>query len=242
MKSFFLKLNADKTQIIVFGPNAVTDKVCIHGTFVGENRCIRFSNTVSNLGVLLDSNLTFAAQVNKTVSAVFLSIKNISRISSFLTVKEKATLVCSLILSKLDYANSLYYGINSNLLSKLQYAQNSAERLVYKRRKHDHVTDVMKDLHWLPVKHRVTYKILLIVHKGFYGNSPQEINDLLIIDSSRTFNLRIDVHKTRYGSRAFSTYAGRVWNVLPMYLKLESNTPSLKKLLKTYLFNLEYIL
>ncbi len=198
---------------------------------------VRFSDVVCNLGVQLDSNLSFSAQVHKTVTSAFLTIKSVSRISTFLTMKEKAILICSLVLSKLDYANSLYYGIHSNLLNKLQYVQNCAARLVYKRRKYDHVTDLMRDLHWLRMKNRIYYKILLTIHKCIYGESPHELNKLLLIESSRTLNLRINAYKTTYGNRAFSVYAGKHWNELPLYLKFESDTAVFKKLLKTYLFD-----
>ena len=210
MNSFFLKLNMDKTQIIVFGPKAMRDKIVINGIFVNnDSNCIRFSNVVCNLGIWFDSSLTFSDQVNKVVSSAFLTIKNISRISSFLTLKEKSTVVCCLILSKLDYANSLYYRIHGDLLNRLQYVQNCAARLIYKRRKRDHVSDILRDLHWLPIKKRILFKILLIVHKCLYQVSPKELNDLIFVESSRTFNLRIELCRTTYGSRAFCIDAGK---------------------------------
>ena len=99
--------------------------------------------------------------------------------------------MCSLVLSKLDYCNSLYYGINNDLVSKLQYAQNCAARLIYQRRKFDHVTDIFMKLHWLPVPMRIIYKVLTLVHKCLYQTSPVEINSLITFESTRTFNLQI---------------------------------------------------
>ena len=237
--SFFLKLNPNKTQIIVFGPKSVKDDINIKGTFIDlDNSCIRFNNTVKNLGVLFDTDMTFSSQVNEVVSSVFVNIKNISRIKSFLTVKEKSILMCSLVLSKLDYCNSLYYGINSDLLAKLQYAQNSAARLIFQRRKFDHVTDIFIELHWLPVRMRIIYKVLLTVHKCLYQTSPIEINNLVIFESTRTFNLQIPRCYSSHGDRAFSVYSAKEWNTLPLYLKTETCMSKFKKLLKTYLFNL----
>ena len=241
MNSFYLKLNPNKTKIIVFGPNNIRNAIYIKGTFIDiDNSCIRFNNVVKNLGVLFDSDMTFSNQVKDVVSSVFTNIKNISRIKSFLTTKEKTILVCSLILSKIDYCNSLYYGIGGALQSKLQYAQNCAARLIHQRRKYDHVTDIFIELHWLPIKFRIIYKILLTVHKCLYDNSPAEINNLISFESVRTFNLQIPRCYTTYGDRAFSVYSAKEWNRLPLYLKIETSVINFKKLLKTYLFNLCY--
>ena len=238
MNTYFLKLNAGKTQIIVFGPSSIRNDVTINGIFIDyNNTCIRFRNVVKNLGVFLDSDMSYAHQINSCVSSVFLTIKSISKISSFLSKKEKCTLVCSLVLSKLDYCNSLYYGTNAILLKKLQYAQNCAARLIYKLRKYDHVSDIFTDLHWLPIKSRIIFKILLFVHKSMYSTSPDDINNLLMIESTRTFDLRIVKTNSVYGDRAFSAAAGRLWNPLPRYLKIEPCVEKFKKLLKTHLFN-----
>ena len=242
MNLFFLKLNPDKTKIIVFGPKKVSDVIMIHGTFIEmDNSCIRFSNVVKNLGVLFDSALTFSNQVKSVVSSVFATIKNISRISSFLTRKEKSILVCSLILSKLDYCNSMYFGIDNDLLAKLQYAQNCAARLIYRRRKYDHVTDIFMDLHWLPIQLRIQYKVLLLVHKALYSTSPDEINNLIVFESTRTFNLQIQRVNSTIGDRAFSTYSAKLWNNIPLNLKTETITTKFKKLLKTHLFTSHYM-
>ena len=122
MNCFFLKLNPGKSKIIVFGPKKVRESLVINGTFIA---CLRFSNIVENLGVKLDSELSFSQQINKCVSSAFSSIKTISRLKSFLTLNDKRTLTTSLVLSKIDYCNSLYYGINSDLIRRLQYVQNS---------------------------------------------------------------------------------------------------------------------
>ena len=239
--SFFLKLNPNKTKIIVFGPNSVQDKIHIKGTFIDvDQSCIRFSNTVKNLGVLFDSDMSFSSQVKSVVSKVFMNIKNVSRIKSFLTFKEKSILMCSLVLSKLDYCNSLFYGIHSDSLSKLQYAQNCAARLVFQRRKFDHVSDIFMELHWLPVHIRILYKVLLTVHKCLYQTSPVEVNSLITFESTRTFNLQIPRCYTSHGDKAFSVYSAKEWNILPLYLKTEVSVKNFKKLLKTYLFDAHY--
>ena len=100
--------------------------------------------------------------------------------------------MCSYVFSKIDYCNSLYYGINSGLISKLQRVQNCAVRLVVKRKVSDReIDEMLMDLHWLKVKFRSVYKILLIVHNCLHERAPNEIIELLNYgDSIRTMHLR----------------------------------------------------
>ena len=91
-------------------------------------------------------------------------------------------------------------------------------------------------LHWLQVKHRVHYKVLLIVHKCITKNAPDEVMALLSHgDSARTGHLAETRCMSKYGERAFSHYGPKIWNLLPKDIRLEVNTCSFKKKLKTYL-------
>ena len=238
MNYYFLKLNQSKTQIIVFGPESIRNMITINGVFIENDKtCVRFKSIVKNLGVFLGVGMNYNEQVKKVVSASFLTIKNISRIKGFLTTKEKCTLLSSLVLSKIDYCNSLYHGINSTLLNKLQIVQNSAARLVFNKQKYDHSSNLLLKLHWLPVKDRITYKINLLVHKALYHPAPTDIQDLIIIHSTRTFNI-ISYHRSNssFGDRAFTVIAPQVWNTLPLYLKTENSIDTFKSNLKTFLF------
>ena len=138
MICFFLKLNAAKSQIIVFSTDNLEKNTSLNGTFINSS-CVKFCNTVKNLCVLLDQKLTFKPQINKCVSSIYCTIKLLSQIKHFLTNRELSILVSYLILSKIDYCNSLYYNANYGFLQKLQIAQNSTARLIYHKRKFDHV-------------------------------------------------------------------------------------------------------
>ena len=133
MSKFFLKLNPLKSQIIVFCNDVLQRQLNTNGFFQG-NSCIRFCETVKNLGFALNTHLTLEQQVQECVSSKFASIKSIARIKN-LTEQEVTILVSSLIVSKLDYCNALYYDISSSLTKKLQYAQNCSARLIYNKRK-----------------------------------------------------------------------------------------------------------
>ena len=194
-----------------------------------------------NLGFTLDSHLTLEQQVKECVLSVFASIKSIARIKHLLTRNEVTILVSSLILSKLDYCNSLYYDISCSLTKQLQYAQNCAARLIYNKRKYDHVTELLIELHWPPIKCRILYKIYLLTYKCIYPTSfaqPEELKSLLSVDSKSTRFIRLKVQRNnfRISDRAFSIYAPKLWNQLPTALKNELNISRFKGDLKLTYF------
>ena len=89
-------------------------------------------------------------------------------------------LVCSLVMPCLDYGNISLYCISEGLLIKLQKAQNDAARLVVKCLRRDHnITPHLRDLHWLPVRSRIKYKILVTTYRALHNESPAYINELL---------------------------------------------------------------
>ena len=102
-------------------------------------------------------------------------------------------------------------------------------------------------LHWLPVPKRIEYKVLLLVFKALHNQAPGYIADMVELHSaSRTLrsnhNFDLTVHRTRlkYGDRAFTNGAPKLWNTLPMDIKTAHSVVQFKKRLKTYLFREAY--
>ena len=96
-------------------------------------------------------------------------------------------------MSRLDYCNGLLYGTAAVhlKLGKLQRLQNAAARLVCTVSRYDHITPSLINLHWLPVTHRIEFKIAMLVHKYIYGVSPQYLLDLIKIKESPQYQLRL---------------------------------------------------
>ena len=236
MNEYFLKLNKSKTKILVLGPPSVLSSIIIQGSFM-ENECIRFVSSAKNLGVWLDEYLDFATHIRKVVSSTFMVIRAISKIKSFLPHEHLSTVVCSLVLSKLDYCNALYYNINKSQLALLQSAQNAAIRLIRGGHKYDRVSlsPVCKDLHWLRIEERITFKICLIVHKCVWGMGPESYEDLIKMSNPRTLKLTEKKFQTEYGKRAFSCAGPKLWNCLPLNIRAQKDTELFKKQLKSLL-------
>ena len=236
MNDFFLKLNPTKTKILVIAPPSIQPEIIIRGVFL-ENECIRFVKSAKNLGVVLDEELSFTAHIDNVVKSSFLYIKKLSQIKGYLSEEHLQQLVSSNIFSKLDYCNSLFYGINSALIKKMQHVQNCAARLVSKMRIPSGSLDkFIMDYHWLKVKYRPLFKILLIVHNCLKGNAPQDILQLITYgDSQRTLHLRETKYNNKYGCRSFSHSGPKLWNLLPKSIRCEIDTDLFKKRLKTFL-------
>lgn len=246
-----LRLNDDKTEIVLIGTKQQLSKVNMN-TFNFGKTDISLSSEVRNLGCWFDSNLTMNSQINNTCKAAFYHIYNIRRIRKYLTSDTTQTLVNALVTSRLDYCNSLLYALPDYQISKLQRVQNTAARLICNISKFDHITPTLLKLHWLPIRFRINFKILLITYKALNGQAPEYLKELLSFKtSSARYNLRSNnnelVLKTpsfrslkTLGDRSFTVAAPKLWNSLPLFIRKAGTILEFKKLLKTYFFKQAY--
>ena len=114
---------------------------------------------VRNIGVNLDKHLDLTTQVSRTISTCSLHMRNIYQIIRYLTRPTTERVVNALIASRLDYCNSLLFGTSASNINRLQRLQNSVARLVTRQAIRDSAMPLLRELHWLPVRHRVSYKI-----------------------------------------------------------------------------------
>ena len=237
MNKYFLQLNASKTQIILFGPPDILNKVPIGGIFICQGITIRFVSTVKNLGTKMDSSLSMSNQVLSLKKTCFFTLRKIRKIRFLLSRDHLKTIVNSLVVSCLDYCNALYYGIGQKLQLQLQQIQNAASKLVMGKFKYNHMDDDLKNLHWLTVKKRVIFKIALLVHKSLNGLAPPYLQDLFRYAShGNTVRLDVPYTSSKYGSRAFSVIGPKIYNSLPSFIKEISDISTFKQKLKTHLF------
>ena len=242
-----LKLNNDKTEIILFGSKKHLAELNIKSLSIAGTDVSVASEPVRNLGAMFDSQLIMAPHVKSIVKKSSFHLRNIGKARHVLTEDATKTVMQSLVMSRLDYCNALLIGIQQDLIAKLQRLQNSAARIVSRTRKYEHITPVLIKLHWLPIKFRIQFKVLLLVYKALNGLAPKYIKELLVPYKPRR-HLRpeakglLDEPRTRlkFGDRAFSISAPRLWNALPQHLKDSTSCQAFKKCLKTHLFRLAH--
>ena len=93
--------------------------------------------------------------ISKVCSAVFFQLHNIKRIIKFLSLESLLTVIHAFVTKRLDYCNSLLYGLHNAEIAKLRRVQNAAARLVSRVSRFDHVTPILFELHWLPIVYRI---------------------------------------------------------------------------------------
>ena len=188
-------------------------------------------------------------QVSRICQSVYLELRRISSVRHVLTVDATKTLVTSLVLSRLDYCNSLLSGIPQQLIDKLQKVQNCSTRLIFKTSKYTHVSPLLAKLHWLPIAQRIDYKISSLCYDVVSDTAPLYLSHHLCLWASsrsrrssagtRIFPIRTRKKKFQR-QRAFFHLGPFTWNKLPYSVRHAQTQSQFKTQLKTTLFRPVY--
>ena len=178
MRRNFLKLNDDKTEVLLIGSRQQLSKIALPGVTVGES-LIAPATVVRDLGAVFDTHMTMVPHVNALSQSARYHIRNIGKIRRFLDRDSCEKIVHAFVTSRLDLNNALLAGLPGDTVAKLQKCQNIAARVVTRTRIRDHIKPVLMNLHWLPVEQRIQYKLLIQVYKALNGLAPEYIADLL---------------------------------------------------------------
>lgn len=140
---------------------------------------IIITQTARNLGVTLDDQLSFTANIAATTRSCRYMLHNIRRIRRLLTQKAAQVMVQALVMSRLDYCNSLLIGLPACAIRPLQLIQNAAAWLVFNLPKFSHTTPLLRSLHWLPIAARIRFKTLVLAYRATNGSAPAYIQDMV---------------------------------------------------------------
>ena len=157
-----LKLNVDKTEYISFMSPLQLKRLSLFDIQIGDVH-VPPVKTVRNLGAYMEIHNTATAQINAIVKKCNYQLRRIGSIRKYLTKDTVHGIVVVLILSHMDYCNSLLVGCPEYQVSRLQIIQNRAARLVTRSTPFCHITPILIDLHWLPVIARIQYKVIVFV-------------------------------------------------------------------------------
>jgi len=240
LKSNRLQLNATKTEIIWCSSTRRKHQIPTVLLTVGSD----YANpvlSVRNLRIYIDSDLTMKTQVSRTVSSCFAMMRQLRSTRRSVTRPVLLSLVMvSLVLTRLDYGSVIPAGLPCTQLDRLQSVFNAAARLVYSSKKYDHITQLLRELHWLRVSERIDFQLAVIVYRCLHGQGLQYLAAELYRASDRNTGSRMRsssmvsliVPRTKYptiGDRAFPLAAGRVWNCLSPTVTSSTSLLTFKK-------------
>jgi len=246
MSSNRLSLNPNKTEIIWLTPSRRKHSIERPDLHISD-KSVPPSTVVRNLGVLVDDTLTLIPHINRLISVSFYYLRQIKTIRRFLSISNARLLTSGLILSRIDYCNSILFALPACHLQRLQTVLNSSARLIFNRSKFDHATPLLLQLHWLRVPERIKFKVCLLTYKTLHALAPayltQFCNPLSAVTGPRAHlrsaaagNLILPKFKTKFGTRSFSHSGPALWNSLPLRLKSAPTVGQFISMLKTSLF------
>jgi hypothetical protein len=243
MRANKLQLNEDKTEFLIITPARQADKVEITSIHVGDT-VVTASPTAKNLGATFDNTMTQNAHVTALVKSCNYQLRLIGQARRYLTHNATEKVIHAFVSSRLDSGNALLNGLPDYQIGRVQRVQNTAARILTRTRKFEHISPILRSLHWLPVVRRIYFKVLCLTYKCLHNQAPKYMSDLLTpyhptreLRSSDQLLLTVPKSRTKtYGDRSFASTAPLLWNALPFELRASCSLDAFKLSLKTYLF------
>ena len=141
---------------------------------------ILLSDCAKNFGVIFQSDMSMDKHISSIVKTCFHQLRKFRHIRSFIPKSTAIIVANAFIHSRIDYCNSHFHGLPKYSINRLQKIQNSVARIVTRTSRSSHITPVLKSLHWLPIQHRINFKLCCITHRALSLGEPHYVNSLLI--------------------------------------------------------------
>jgi hypothetical protein len=245
-----LSLNADKSEVILLGTSRRKQSYANFSSINITDSTINLSKSIKLLGVTLDNSLSLDTHVAAVCKSSWYHLRALKHIRNAINKDTAKSIGHALVSSRLDYANAVLYGTSNKNFQKLQRVQNSLAKIVCSRSKHApllHSSDFLQELHWLPIKQRVTFKLAVLAYKCRHNLAPQYLSELLS-DYQPSRSLRSSGHcllnvprvKTQFGARGFRVAIPITWNALTDNIRQAPSFAIFKQHLKSHLYNSAY--
>lgn len=237
-----LKLNPEKTEfLIITKPTIRFDIPISFITVLGSQ--IQVSTEVRDLGVIIDHHMSLDAQVTEICRKANFALQRVKQMSEYLDRGTLSNLIAWYVLPQIDYCNGILCGIPIYQLNRIQKVLNHAIRTIYRLPYRTPTTKYFKELGWLKVKDRINFKILTTMYKCLHGLAPSYLSERMIptthcdgLRLRRTF--QVPRTKSKFGDRAITTVAPKLFNALPDSIKASSNLSSFKRNLRHFYLDL----
>ena len=237
-------VNPSKSDSIFIGTSEQVKKTVTSGITMGGTM-VPLSDKVKSLGVVFDQQLTLEKHVKNVCRVCNFHIMGLRSLRPSLDNKTAETIGRSIVMSRLDYCNSLLADTSKKNIHRLQMVQNNLARLVTRSEFRQSVKPILLALHWLPIEQRIDYKINMLMFKSRINLLPDYLSrELTVYVSTRPIRSNqqntyvIPRVKNEIAKHSFFYTGARLWNDLPNNLRSLTSLPIFKKQLKSHLFTI----
>ena len=239
-----MALNPDKSEAVIIGTRQRSSSYSSISSIDIAGTSVPFSDYIKLLGVTLDRYMTLEKHVNSVCSSCYYHIRALRHIRPAITEDMAKSVAYSLVCSRLDYANSALTGIAHKHLARLERVQNALARVIAgSPTSYCLHSSMLANLHWLPIEHRINFKLAMVTFNTLRSGQPTYLRTLLNsytparnLRSSNTNLLTVPPVRTVFGSRGFSVAAPTVWNSLPADIRTCTSPVTFRRLLKTHFY------
>ena len=245
MEKSQLKMNDAKTEFIVIGTSSSLQKNTLDNIEIGNTKILQ-SSKIKFLRVFLDEKLSFKDHIQNRSKKASYNLRLISNIQKYTDIDNTKMLLCTLVLSQLDYVNSILSRTLKTIIKPYQTVQNLVARVAYKKSRREDVYMCLQQLHWLPIKYRTMFKFLTIAYNAVHGKAPHYLKEKLkqkhyhrTTRQSTSTGITLDIplnRKKSFADGCLSYAAAKYWNDIPDNIRTAKDIKIFKSLLKTHLF------
>jgi len=223
----WLQLNHAKSEVLWCSSTCRQHQIPSRAVHMG-NTAVQRVSAVRDLGIMLDAEVTMSTHVSAVVKASFAALRQICSVRHSIPCCALLTLIFqALVISKVDYCNSVLAGVSDTLLRRLQSILNASTRLVFLARKYEHITPLLCELQWLRVPEKIKFRLCVLVSDVFvvqrHGTSPRPcIWQPAAVPAVSAATSTLIVPATRWrtlGDCVFPVAAAHAWNSLPSFVR-----------------------
>ena len=240
-----LFLNLGKTQAIAFGDVDVLEELYASNPININGTCIPLEHSVKNLGVILDSSLSWSEQIKKTCRNVNFALYRLRYFRHLTDESLRTKLVSSLVLPHIDYCSTAMGELNQGQNAIFQKLINSGIRYIKGARMRDSITPIRLQMGWLSAYNRRLLLALSLIYKTLKTKQPSYLREKIKnYDFPRILRplnreLAIPISKSGCYDRSIFVYAVRYWNTLPLHIRHSSNINIFQTQIQNHLLNTE---
>src|SRR5271156_4425825 len=236
-------LNPLKSESLLVGTAQQLNKVKPVNPILISGSPVQSVAHMKLIGFTFDESLSLNKYLGDVCCTCNFHIRALRHIRPCLTHDAAATLACCIVSTRLDYCNAALFGTSNHNLDRLQRVQNSLARVVSKAKQRASSSPLLQSLHWLPIRHRIKFKVAMLTFKAYREQTPAYLYEVIhahvpsrALRSADDNRLDKPLSQTMAATKAFRSAAPEVWNGLPATLRSETALVRFKSALKTLLF------